>query len=685
MLAIDKVTIQFGATGPFQRSLVRLTPQRPHRPRRPERRRQVDPDEDRRGHREAGFGEDHQIQDLHRRLSPQEGVSTSGLSVFDEAATAFQDVMQLQEQIDELDAQLEKLDPTSDKYADALEDIGELQLRLEHHDASRMKPQIETVLQGLGFSHDDLRRDCGEFSGGWQMRIALAKLLLAEPSVILLDEPTNHLDIETVQWVEQFLQGYPGAIILISHDLALLDNLTKRTIAFEQGRAEEYSGNFSFYLNERVARRELLERAYKNQQRHIEKEEALINRFRAKASKATMAQSRLKQLNKLERIELESDDAGISFKFPQPRPSGHTVIKMEGINKSYGDLQVLKDVDFEILNGERLAIVGVNGAGKSTFSRILSGKEEASSGERKEGHNVTVSHFSQNHADELDPKKTVLQTIEEIGASVAGTNVRTLLGSFLFRGDDVYKLVGVLSGGERSRLALARMLLKPANFLVLDEPTNHLDMMSQDVLRQALDDYKGTFAIVSHNRSFLDPIVTKVLEFRIGKPPKFYYGNVSDYIEKKKADDEAAAAAANRSPAQKPGAAKETGRPKEPQRRAPPREPETPGTQQATQTAPGETRSHRGKDRFDRSPPRRDHPAPLRSSDLREPGDGQGARRRIQTERHRLQHRLQRLGSVWYPISRKPKPSSARAVHQNLVDVRINPIKKQICKITKPQ
>ena len=316
-----------------------------------------------------------------------------------------------------------------------------------------------------------------------------------------------------------------------------------RTIAFEQGRAEEYSGNFSFYLNERVARRELLERAYKNQQRHIEKEEALINRFRAKASKATMAQSRLKQLNKLERIELESDDAVVSFKFPQPRPSGHSVIKMEGINKSYGDLQVLKDVDFEILNGERLAIVGVNGAGKSTFSRILSGKEEPSSGLRKEGHNVTISHFSQNHADELDPKKTVLQTIEEIGASVAGTNVRTLLGSFLFRGDDVYKLVGVLSGGERSRLALARMLLKPANFLVLDEPTNHLDMMSQDVLRRALDEYKGTFAIVSHNRSFLDPIVTKVLEFRIGKQPKFYYGNVSDYIEKKKADEESAAAA----------------------------------------------------------------------------------------------------------------------------------------------
>jgi len=553
MLAIDKVTIQFGARTLFKdlsfvlRPKDRIALAGPNGAGKSTLMKIVA------GIEKPDSGKITKSKTSTVGYLPQEGVSTSGLSVFDEAATAFQDVMQLQEQIDELDAQLEALDPTSDKYADALEDIGELQLRLEHHDASRMKPQIETVLQGLGFSQGDLQRDCGEFSGGWQMRIALAKLLLAEPSVILLDEPTNHLDIETVQWVEQFLQGYPGAIILISHDLALLDNLTKRTIAFEQGRAEEYSGNFSFYLKERVARRELLERAYKNQQRHIEKEEALINRFRAKASKATMAQSRLKQLNKLERIELESDDAVVSFKFPQPKPSGHTVIKMEGVYKSYGDLQVLRDVDFEILNGERLAIVGVNGAGKSTFSRILSGKEELTAGTRTEGHNVTISHFSQNHADELDPKKTVLQTIEEIGASVAGTNVRTLLGSFLFRGDDVYKPVGVLSGGERSRLALARMLLKPANFLVLDEPTNHLDMMSQDVLRHALDEYKGTFAIVSHNRSFLDPIVTKVLEFRVGQPPKFYYGNVSDYIEKKNADLAAAAAQAPRQTAADPG------------------------------------------------------------------------------------------------------------------------------------
>jgi ATP-binding cassette subfamily F protein 3 len=550
MLAVDKVTIQFGARVLFKDLSFVLSPK--------DRIALAGPNGAGKstlmkiiaGIEKADSGKITKSKTSTIGYLPQEGVSTSGLTVFEEAATAFQDVLQLQEQIDELDGQLEKLDPTSDKYANYLEDIGELQIRLEHHDASRVKPQIETVLQGLGFSLPDLKRDCGEFSGGWQMRIALAKLLLAEPSVLLLDEPTNHLDIDTVQWIEQFLLGYPGAIIIISHDLSLLDVLTKRTIAFEQGRAEEYSGNFSFYLRERVARRELLERAFKNQQRHIEKEEALINRFRAKASKATMAQSRLKQLNKIERIELESDDAEISFKFPQPRPSGHTVIQMEGINKSYGDLHVLKDVDFEILNGERLAIVGVNGAGKSTFSRLLSGKEEATSGLRKEGHNVTISHFSQNHADELDPKKTVLETIEAVGAPASGTNVRTLLGSFLFRGDDVYKQVGVLSGGERSRLALARMLLRPANFLVLDEPTNHLDVMSQEVLRRALDEYQGTYAIVSHNRSFLDPIVTKVLEFRVGQPPKFYYGNVSDYIEKKRADNEAAAAKSAPSKAQ---------------------------------------------------------------------------------------------------------------------------------------
>jgi len=478
---------------------------------------------------------------------PQEGVRHEGQTLFAEVETAFADALLLKEQLAEVEAELDSLDPQADEdaYADALEVFGDLTLRLEHHDVARMKPRIETVLGGLGFSHSDMERQTGTFSGGWQMRIALAKLLLQEPSVLLLDEPTNHLDIETIQWLEQWLKNYGGAVILISHDLTFLDNLTNRTLAFDNGRVEHYSGNFSFYLQERDARREQLERASRNQAREIEKAEQLINRFRAKASKAKMVQSRIKQLEKVERIEIEDSAATIGFRFPQPERSGHTVVRLENVSKHYGDNHVINNFDFEISRGDRIAIVGVNGAGKSTFSRLVSDVEEPTSGEREFGHKVAISHFSQTHADELDPKKTVLQTIEATAMRGAAGNLRTLLGAFLFRGDDVFKQVSVLSGGERGRLALARMLLQPANFLILDEPTNHLDMQSQEVLQKALLDYTGTYLIVSHNRSFLDPVVTKVLEFVPGQKPRLYHGNVSDYLEKKAAE----AAASSSSPA----------------------------------------------------------------------------------------------------------------------------------------
>ncbi len=471
---------------------------------------------------------------------PQEGVHHKGTSVFDEASTAFDDVKQLQDQLKEVEAEMETGDPTTEAYGDLLEVFGDLQLRLEHHDIEKMKPRIETVLGGLGFKASDLDRDTGEFSGGWQMRIAMAKLLLREPSVLLLDEPTNHLDIETVQWLEQWLRQYGGALILISHDRSMLDNLTNRTLAFENGGVEQYSGNYSFFLQEREARREQAERAYRNQQKEIEKTEKLINRFRAKATKAKMVQSRIKQLDKMERIELEQDEATMAFRFPQPERSGQIVLKLESLCKHYGSNKVIDNFEFEIERGDKIAIVGVNGAGKSTFSRIIAGEEEQTSGERIEGHKVGIAYFSQTHADELDPTKTVLGTMEGSVTREAAGNLRSILGAFLFRGDDVFKSVGVLSGGERGRLALARMLLQPANFLILDEPTNHLDLHSQGVLQQALLDYTGAYAIVSHNRSFLDPIVTKVLEFIPNQPPKLYYGNVSDYIEKKQADIEAA-------------------------------------------------------------------------------------------------------------------------------------------------
>ncbi len=368
------------------------------------------------------------------------------------------------------------------------------------------------------------------------MRIAMAKLLLQEPSVLLLDEPTNHLDIESVQWVEQWLRQYGGAIVLISHYRSMLDNLTNRTLAFENGGVQQYSGNYSFYLQERVARREQAERAFKNQNREIEKAEKLINRFRAKASKAKMVQSRIKQLDKIERIELEQDSASMDFRFPQPERSGQTVMKLEKVCRHYGANKVIDQFDFQIERGDKIAIVGVNGAGKSTFSRLIAKIEEPTSGTVTEGHKVGIAYFSQTHADELDPTKTVLGTMEGSVTKAAAMNLRTILGAFLFRGDDVFKSVSVLSGGERGRLALARMLLQPANFLILDEPTNHLDLQSQEVLQRALGDYTGAFAIVSHNRSFLDPIVTKVLEFIPNEKPKLYYGNVSDYLEKKRAD-----------------------------------------------------------------------------------------------------------------------------------------------------
>ena len=502
---------------------------------------------------------------------PQEGVRHEGATLFAEAEKAFADALELQEQVAEVEAELEKLDPAVDidAYADALEVLGDLQLRLEHHDVARMKPRIETVLGGLGFSQSDLERQTEEFSGGWQMRIALAKLLLQEPSVLLLDEPTNHLDIETIQWLEQWLRQYGGAIVLISHDRSLLDNLSNRTLAFESGQVQQYAGNYSFFLKERAARREQLVRAQKNQQREIEKTEKLINRFRAKATKAKMVQSRIKQLEKIERIELESDEAEIGFQFPQPERSGHTVLKLEGVGKSYGDNRVLDGIDFEIERGDRIAIVGVNGAGKSTFSRILAGTEPPTDGTCKPGHKVEIAYFSQNHADELDPKRTALETVEG-GLSGGGSspgNLRGLLGAFLFRGDDVFKSVGVLSGGERSRLALARMLLRPANFLILDEPTNHLDMQSQEVLQHALADFTGSYVIVSHNRSFLDPIVTKEIEFIPHQPMRVYHGNVSDYLERKAEEMEAAAGAGKVAASAAPGKSGQSGANRKEQRR----------------------------------------------------------------------------------------------------------------------
>jgi ATP-binding cassette, subfamily F, member 3 len=471
----------------------------------------------------------------HARIGylPQEGIHIKGISLWDETMKAFGEFTAMQEKIDRLSAELEKLDPRSSPYGDLLEEIGELELMMDATDPTRMKPKAESVLQGLGFRKEDFTRDCAEFSGGWQMRIAMAKLFLQEPDVLLLDEPTNHLDIESQRWVEQYLFNYPGAILLISHDLALLDKLCTRTLAFHHGRAEEYAGNYSYYKRESVIRRETQMKQYTAQQREIGEIQRFIDRFRASANKATLVQSRIKMLDKIERIPApEAEDAVMNFKFPAPPQSSNLVAKLEKVSKHYGARRIFENFDFEVQRGEKYAIVGPNGAGKSTFCRLITAQESPDQGEHTFGQKVAVSFFSQNHADELDPDKTVLETVAETASRDSAPHVRNLLGCFLFRGDDVFKKIGVLSGGERSRVALVRMLVAPANFLILDEPTNHLDMQSQEVLQRALADYEGTVLIVSHNRTFLDPVVEKTLEFRPGEAPRLFMGNITYYLEK---------------------------------------------------------------------------------------------------------------------------------------------------------
>jgi len=481
---------------------------------------------------------------------PQEGIHIHGITLWDETESAFAEAKQLQNEIDKLGDLLETQDPMEEEFSDTLEKIGELEIQLEHFDPTRIKPKVESVLTGLGFKRSDFQRDCGEFSGGWQMRIAMAKLFLQEPAVLLLDEPTNHLDIESQTWMEQYLINYPGAIIIISHDLALLDTLTKRTIAFHQGRAEEYAGNYSFYLRESALRKEIKRKQYVAQQKEIEKTKAFIERFRAKASKASQAQSRLKQLEKMELIEIESEDAVMNFTFPSPPPSAQSVAKLENACKAYGKTDIFNNFNFEVEKGARIAIVGPNGAGKSTFCRLITGQEDPDEGEFTLGSKSAISFFSQNHADELDPDLTVLETCQAVSSRENAPLVRNILGCFLFRGDDVFKKVGVLSGGERSRVALVRMLIQPANFLILDEPTNHLDVQSQEVLQKALSEYPGSYLIVSHNRSFLDPIVTHTLEFRPETEPCLYHGNVTYYLDKKAEEKDLAKKAAKRAKAQ---------------------------------------------------------------------------------------------------------------------------------------
>ncbi|MCR5183381.1 MAG: ABC-F family ATP-binding cassette domain-containing protein [Opitutales bacterium] len=465
---------------------------------------------------------------------PQDGIECAGTTLYGEVEKAFDDVLSLQDKIAAEEKSLQSLTAGTPDYLDKLALINEWEERLEHAEASKMRSRIESVLLGLGFKIEDMTRDTGEFSGGWQMRIALAKLLLREPSILLLDEPTNHLDVESQDWLENWLKRYAGSVVIVSHDRAFLDTICTRIFALENGRLDTYEGNYSYYEKTSRERREALRHAAENQAREIAKTEDFIERFRYKASKAAQVQSRIKQLDKVERIYFEEENNDeIEFSFPPGIQSGQKVVTLAGVAKSYGTLKVFNKVDLQIERGERIAVVGVNGAGKSTLIRMLSGEEVLSAGTRTVGNNVVISYFAQHQAKELDPTKTVLETVNDVAVGLGNTKLRSLLGAFLFRGEDVFKPVNVLSGGEKNRLALAKMLLRPFNFLILDEPTNHLDMRSKDVLCRALKEYAGTVIVVSHDRAFLDPLVNKVIEVRNGGI-RVFSGNVSYYLEKTK-------------------------------------------------------------------------------------------------------------------------------------------------------
>ena len=463
---------------------------------------------------------------------PQDGLALSGRSVFDECLSVMDELRSMEGELETLSTRLAELDPDSAEYMAAASRFSHLDSHFRAHDGYALDSQVGSVLDGLGFTKQDWARQTQEFSGGWQMRIALAKLLLAKPSLLLLDEPTNHLDLETRNWLENYLRSYPNGFILISHDRYFLDVTVNKIVEIWNKGLHFYSGNYAKYLQQKDERRTQLESAYKNQRDQIEHLEAFINRFRAQATKAKQVQSRIKELEKIVRIEIPEEERAIHFTFPQPVVSGRTVVEVQGLSKSYGSKRVLEDVGFTIDRGDRIALVGVNGAGKSTLVRMLSGEESPTSGTLKLGHNVTVEYFAQDQYKVLNHEARMLDDLSGTAPRIATTELRSLLGCFLFSGDDVFKPLGVLSGGERNRYALARILVSPANFLLLDEPTNHLDLRAKDVLLEAVRNFTGTVVFVSHDRYFIDALATKVLEVESGHV-HVYPGNYEDYLRRK--------------------------------------------------------------------------------------------------------------------------------------------------------
>src|ERR1022692_2696206 len=469
---------------------------------------------------------------------PQDGLSLSGRTVFAECMAVFTELHAMERELETLTHRISELDHASAEYAGVADRYHSLEHEFRTRDGYSIEAEVGRVLMGLGFRKEDWERQTDEFSGGWQMRLALAKLLLQQPNLLLLDEPTNHLDLEARNWLEEYLHDYPYALVLISHDRYFLDVTVNKIAEIWNKRFWFYTGNYDKFLSQKTQRNEQLQAAYRNQRDRIEQLEVFINRFRYQATKAKQVQSRIKELEKIERIEIPPEEKTIHFSFPQPKPSGRIVAEFDGVAKSYpgknggAEKEVFRNVSFMIERGDRIALVGVNGAGKSTLIKLLAGTEPVTRGEFRLGHNVQSDYFAQDQYKELDPDARILDDLGEASPRSGETELRSLLGCFLFSEDDVFKKIGVLSGGERGRYALLRLLLHPANFLLLDEPTNHLDLRAKDVLLNALVEYTGTVVFVSHDRYFIDKLATRVFEVGDGRVEVFP-GNYEDYLWRK--------------------------------------------------------------------------------------------------------------------------------------------------------
>ncbi len=465
---------------------------------------------------------------------PQQMHFSSSKTVWHETMEAFDRIIAIENEINRLNEELaNRTDYESESFLKLTQDLAEQTDAFQLLGGNNMDEEMEKILTGLGFSAEDFQRKCNEFSGGRRMRIELAKILLKKPDLLLLDEPTNHLDIESIQWLEDYLKNFQGAVLVVSHDKAFLDNVTNRTAELSLGKIYDYKLPYSRFVEQRAEQRKQQMAAYLNQQKMIEKTEEFIERFRYKATKAVQVQSKIKQLNKLERIEVEATDiSNINIKFPPCPHSGKIVVEAKNLTKRFDDHLVLHDIDFVLERGEKVAFIGKNGEGKTTLSRILAGNLDYT-GDLKTGHQVEIGYFAQNQDEILDENKTVFQTLDDIAVGDIRTKIRDILGAFLFPGEDIDKKVKVLSGGERSRLAIAKLLLKPVNLLILDEPTNHLDIHSKEILKQALQQYDGSFILVSHDRDFLHGLTEKLYEFKDHRI-KEYTGDVYEFLQSRK-------------------------------------------------------------------------------------------------------------------------------------------------------